>query len=153
MLIISYNHYILMWVSYFRIMHLSLYARKYKYNRTDSFHLLFLYRIQAAHPNYAWINPFCFFSKHLSSISIFFNKMCCRQDWLSTDLWHPVVHVHFSARYHNVIMSVMEYQITSLMIVYSNVYSMCRSKKTSKRHWPLCGEFTGGRWISCTKGQ
>ena len=30
-----------------------------------------------------------------------------------------------------------------------------RSKKTSKapRHWPLCREFTGDRWIPCTKGQ
>ena len=28
-----------------------------------------------------------------------------------------------------------------------------RSKKTSKRHWPLCGEFTGDRWIPRTKGQ
>ena len=29
-----------------------------------------------------------------------------------------------------------------------------RSKKTSKlRHWPLCGEFTGDRWISRTNGQ
>ena len=23
----------------------------------------------------------------------------------------------------------------------------------ASRHWPLCGEFTGGRWISRTKGQ
>ena len=30
-----------------------------------------------------------------------------------------------------------------------------RWKKTSKapRHWPLWGEFTGDRWIPCTKGQ
>ena len=30
-----------------------------------------------------------------------------------------------------------------------------RSKKTSKlrRHWPLCGEFTGDRWIPRTNGQ
>ena len=30
-----------------------------------------------------------------------------------------------------------------------------RSKETKKapRHWPLCGEFTGDRWIPRTKGQ
>ena len=29
----------------------------------------------------------------------------------------------------------------------------CRSKKTSKRHWPLWGKFTCDPWIPRTKGQ
>ena len=52
-------------------------------------------------------------------------------------------------------MSVMMSQITSLTIVYSNIYSKCRSKKNTKalHHWPLYGEFTGDQWILCTKDQ
>ena len=42
--------------------------------------------------------------------------------------------------YNNVIMSAMASQIDSLTIVYSTVYSWCRSKKTSKlRVTSLCG--------------
>ena len=55
-----------------------------------------------------------------------------------------------AVHYHDVIMSAMASQITSLTIVYS------RSKKENiraPRHWPLWGEFTGDRWISRTKGQ
>ena len=40
-------------------------------------------------------------------------------------------------------------QITSLTIVYSTVYSEADQRK----HWPLCGEFTGDRWIPRTNGQ
>ena len=56
--------------------------------------------------------------------------------------------------YNDVIMVAMASQITSLTIVYSPVYSG-RDKKNIKapRHWPLCGEFTGDRWIPRTKGQ
>ena len=52
-------------------------------------------------------------------------------------------------------MSTMGSQITSLTIVYSTVYSRCRSKKTSKLHVTglLCREFTGDWWIPCKKGQ
>ena len=54
-----------------------------------------------------------------------------------------------SGHYNNVIMSVMGSQITSLTIVYSSVYSRCRSKKTSKLRVtglcagisPVAGEF------------
>ena len=62
--------------------------------------------------------------------------------------WIP--HPH----YNDVIMSPMESQITSLTIVYSNVYSGTdRRKHQTQRHLPLCGEFTGYRWIPRTKGQ
>ena len=36
-------------------------------------------------------------------------------------------------------------QITSLTIVYSTVYLVTEQRK--HRHWPLCGEFIGDRWI------
>ena len=35
-------------------------------------------------------------------------------------------------------------QITSLTPVYATVYS---ENIKAPRHWPLCGEFTGDRWI------
>ena len=38
-------------------------------------------------------------------------------------------------------------QITSLTIVYSMAYLDADQRKKVPRHWPLCGEFTGERWI------
>ena len=63
--------------------------------------------------------------------------------------WSGDAHVHYS----DVIMSVMASQITSLTIVYSTVYSRCRSKKTSKLrvtglfagNSPVTGEFPAQR--------
>ena len=57
--------------------------------------------------------------------------------------------------YNDVIMSAMASQITSLTIVYSSVYIQAQIKENIKapRHWPLCGEVTGDRWIPRTKGQ
>ena len=54
-----------------------------------------------------------------------------------------------TCHYNGVIMSTVASQITSLTIVYSTVYSRCRSKKTSKLHVtglceensPVTGEF------------
>ena len=43
--------------------------------------------------------------------------------------------------YNDVIMGAMAPQITSLTIV------------KDPRHWPLCGKFTGDRWIRRTNGQ
>ena len=56
--------------------------------------------------------------------------------------------------YGDVIMGTMAPQITSLTIVYSTVYSVqIKENIKSPRHWPLCGAFTGDRWIPHTKGQ
>ena len=56
--------------------------------------------------------------------------------------------------YNDVIMNMMVFQITSLTIVYSTVYSgEDQRKHQAPCHWPLCGEFTGDRWIPHTKGQ
>ena len=43
-------------------------------------------------------------------------------------------------------------QITSLTIVFATVYSDADERK-APRHWPLCGEFIGDRWIPRTNGQ
>ena len=59
----------------------------------------------------------------------------------------------YNLHYNDVIMSTMASQITSLMIVYSNVYSRHRSKKTSKlcvtglceRNSQVAGEFPAQR--------
>ena len=57
---------------------------------------------------------------------------------------------------HNsdVIMGTMASQITSLSIV-TQPFSQAQIKENIKapRHWPLCGKFTGDRWIPRTKGQ
>ena len=56
--------------------------------------------------------------------------------------------------YNDVIMGAMAYQITSLSVVYSIVYSGADQRKHhTPRCWSLCGEFTGERWIPRTKGQ
>ena len=49
--------------------------------------------------------------------------------------------------YDDVTMSLMASQITSLTIVYSTVYSQIKENIKAPRHWSLCGEFTGDRWI------
>ena len=55
--------------------------------------------------------------------------------------------------YHHcgVIMGTLASQINSLTIIYSTFYFRRRYIK-APRHWPLCGEFTGDRWIPRTNG-
>ena len=56
--------------------------------------------------------------------------------------------------YNGVIMGTMASQITSLKIVYSTVIqAQIKENIKAPRHWPLCGELTGDRWIPRTKGQ
>ena len=50
--------------------------------------------------------------------------------------------------YSDVIMGAMVSQITSLTIVCSTVYqAQIKEYTKAPRHWPLCGEITGHRWI------
>ena len=57
------------------------------------------------------------------------------------------------AHYSDVIMGPMASQITRLIIVYSALYSGADQGNTkAPRHWPLCVEFTGDRWIHRTNG-
>ena len=56
----------------------------------------------------------------------------------------------------DVILGSMASQITSVSIVCStvcSVQSQIKENFKAPRHWPLCGEFTGDRWIPRTKGQ
>ena len=56
--------------------------------------------------------------------------------------------------YSDVIMAVMASQITSLTIFYSTFFqAQIKEYIKAPRHWPLCGEFTGDRWILRTNGQ
>ena len=56
--------------------------------------------------------------------------------------------------YGDVIMSTIAFQITSLTIVYSTVYSGADQRKhQNSASLALCGEFTGDRWIPRTNGQ
>ena len=44
--------------------------------------------------------------------------------------------------------------ITSLTILFTQPFIQTQIKENTKapRHWPLCGEFTGDRWISRKNG-
>ena len=70
--------------------------------------------------------------------------------WVITwPLYWQVITTH---HYSDVIMASMASQITSLTTVYSTVYSGADKKNIkAPRHWPLCGEFTGDRWIPAQK--
>ena len=70
--------------------------------------------------------------------------------WLLPNLHFQVNH------YSGVIISAMASQITSLMSVNSTICSGADQRKQiikALRHWPLWGEFIGGRWIPRTTGQ
>ena len=55
--------------------------------------------------------------------------------------------------YSDVMLSAMASQITGVSIVCSTVGSGTDQNIKAPRHKPLCGEFTGDRWIPHTKGQ
>ena len=58
------------------------------------------------------------------------------------------------AYYDDVVMGMIVYQITSLTVVYSTVYSDAHKKNIkAPRHWPLWGKFIGDPWIPRTNGQ
>ena len=77
--------------------------------------------------------------------------------WFET-AWHwcvyAVIGYWWIVHYSDVILSVMASQIMGISIVYSTVCSaQIKENIKAPHHWPLCGEFTGDRWIPHTKGQ
>ena len=72
--------------------------------------------------------------------------------WLPQCQWSR--HEGYGSHYCDAIMGAMASQITSLTNVYSIVHSGADQRKyQGPRHWPLCGEFTGDRWIPRTNGE
>ena len=72
--------------------------------------------------------------------------------------WHIHCHDRVMAwecfHYDDVIMSAIVSQITSLTLVYLTfIRAQIKVNIKAPCHWPLCGEFTGDRWIPRTKGQ
>ena len=64
--------------------------------------------------------------------------------------WVSVIWTH----YDDIIMGAMASEITSLTIIYSTVFQkQIKENIIAPRHWHLCGEFTGDRWIPRTNGQ
>ena len=57
------------------------------------------------------------------------------------------------SHYSDVIISTMASQITGISIICSSVCSVQRKYQSSRVTGPLCGEFTGDRWIPRSKGQ
>ena len=58
--------------------------------------------------------------------------------------------------YNDVIMSMMVFCFKSpASWLFTQPFIQAQIKENIKapRHWPLCGKFTGDRWIPCTKGQ
>ena len=61
---------------------------------------------------------------------------------------------HLSHHYNDVIMGAVASQINSLtMFTQSFIQTQIKENIKGPRHWPLCGEFTGDRWIPRTNGQ
>ena len=92
-----------------------------------------------------WILWVIFSVKYIRSCFMYSHQVL-RGNWLVQII---------SSHYNDVIMVTMASQITSLtMIVHSTVYSaQIKENIKAPRHWPLCGEFTGDRWIPRTKDQ
>ena len=92
---------------------------------------------------------FSFLQSSLSTVCSYFWTYLyfVTRPWLFT--WLGIM---IALHYNDVMMAVMASQITSLTIVYSTVYSGAENIK-ARRHWPLCGEFTGDRWIPRTNGK
>ena len=73
----------------------------------------------------------------------------------SSSIFNDFIHENLTLiHYSDVIVDTIASQISSLMIVYSTVYPGADQRKhKAPRHGPLCGEFTGDRWIPRNKGQ
>ena len=64
-----------------------------------------------------------------------------------------ITYEHVWFHYNDVIMGAMASQITSLFLFTPFIQAQIKEDIKAPRYWPLCGEFTGDRWISRTKGQ
>ena len=59
-----------------------------------------------------------------------------------------------SAHYSDVIMGAMASQsLASPLFTQQFIYAQIKENIRAPRDWPLCGEFTGDRWIPRTNGQ
>ena len=107
---------------------------------------------QAVLKLYAQLNKCLYTSTVLCQAIVFLSTECNKVNPWSFVIyhiyeWHPL-------HYDDVTMSGMASQITSLTIVHSTVYPGADQRNIkAPRHWPLCGEFTGPRWIPRTNGQ
>ena len=60
----------------------------------------------------------------------------------------------YEPHYCDVIMGAMASRITSTrLITQPFIQAQIKENIKAPRHWPLCGEFTGDRWIPRTNGQ
>ena len=109
--------------------------------------LLFLESISILNVNFSIVLSI------LHATNLFIVFLLCLEIGLLNDMFTKELQC---TRFHysDVIMDTMASHITSLTIIYLTVID-AEIKKNIKapRHWPLCGEFTGGRWIPRTNGQ
>ena len=102
----------------------------------------------------SWVNVLVLV-KSLSLIALMIYVLWVQH--LIDTYWYPLIlySCHAIVIHHDdVVMGAIASQFTSLTIVYSTIYSGAdQSKHQRSSHWPLCGEFTGHRWIPGTNGQ
>ena len=86
---------------------------------------------------------------------LFIRPWRCKQTTVRIMLGVITSHIKCMEVIHcsDIIMSAVMSQITILTIVYSTfIQTQIKVNIKVSRHWPLCGEFTGHRWIPRTKG-
>ena len=102
--------------------------------------------------NFKWDSRKCIWKCRLQNVSPIFFFTFQRQNPQVKNWWRDENHV--SCHYNDVIMSLIESQITSLTVVYSAVYSDADQRKRQSAVWLA---FVWGihryRWIPRTKGQ
>ena len=76
----------------------------------------------------------------------------CLENRFRNLLYKTIISTPFLIHYDDVIMGAMASQITSLILLFTQPFIPTQIKENSRapRHWPLCGEFTGRRWIPRT---
>ena len=72
-----------------------------------------------------------------------------------SSLLHIYMCVCVCVHYSDVMMGLMASPITRASQLFTRPFIQAEIKENIKapRHWRLCGEFTGDRWIPLTKGQ
>ena len=79
--------------------------------------------------------------------------LCCYDYFMSACLlglihWHIGSHEKASIHYNDVIMSAMASKSpVSRLFTQPFIQKQIEENTKAPRHWPLCGEFTGDRWI------
>ena len=136
------------------IKYTNLKNQHFEYNRCCFF------RRSAIYLNYCWFPHFISHAFYFV-ISMYLNISLTRH-YKTAHITTKNIKSHFRNQisrglsvkhYNDIIMGAMATQIISLTNVYSTVIqAQVKENIKAPRHWPMCEEFTGDRWIPLTKG-